>query len=254
VVRARNERPLISFTFDDFPGSALDVGGRILRSHGRTATYYVSLGLLDREEPVGRICSSGHVAAAVAEGHELGCHTFGHCDAWETSPAAFEASILENGRALRRLLPSARFQTMSYPIGLPRPETKRRAGRHFAACRGGGQQLNAGTVDLNQVRAFFLEQSRDRSDVIWDLIERNRVQGGWLIFATHDISSRPTRFGCTPELFEEVVRRSAASGASILPVGAALGKVSGMAAGADVPCRRPADGDASHITIERSAR
>jgi hypothetical protein len=227
----RNATPVISFTFDDFPGSALEVGGRILREHGAFGTYYVSLGLLDREEPVGRICSAGHLGAAIAQGHELGCHTFGHCDAWETRPAAFETSILENRRALQRIAPSASFQTMSYPIGSPRPGTKRRTGRHFAGCRGGGQRLNAGTMDLNQLRAFFLEQSRDRPGVIWDMIERNRVQRGWLIFVTHDVTLRPSRFGCTPEFFEDVVRRSVASGAAVLPVGPALAAASGRGDG-----------------------
>jgi hypothetical protein len=185
------------------------------------------LGLLDREEPVGRICSVGHLTAAVADGHELGCHTFGHCDAWETRPTAFEASILENRQALWRISPAASFETMSYPIGSPRPDTKRRTGRHFAACRGGGQRNNVGVMDLNQLRAFFLEQSRERPDAIWRLIERNRAEGGWLIFVTHDVTSSPSRFGCTPEFFEDVVRRSLASGARVLPVGLALSHVIG---------------------------
>jgi peptidoglycan/xylan/chitin deacetylase (PgdA/CDA1 family) len=223
----RNATPLISFTFDDFPRSALDVGGRILRDHGVAGTYYVSLGLLDRDEPVGRICSSASLAEVLAQGHELGCHTFGHCDAWETRPAAFEASILENRDALGRLLPAARFETMSYPIGSPRPDTKRRTGRHFAGCRGGGQRFNVGTMDLNQLRAFFLEQSRDRPSAIWDIIERNRTEGGWLIFATHDVTAQPSRFGCTPEFFAEVVQRSVRSGARILPVAGALAEAHG---------------------------
>jgi hypothetical protein len=54
--------------------------------------------------------------------------------------------------------------------------------------------------------------------VIRDVIERNREAGGWLIFATHDVCENPTRYGCTPKLFEEVVNCSVKSGALILPV------------------------------------
>src|SRR5438067_1641036 len=38
--------PLISFTFDDFPRSALKTAGRILEEHGIFGTYYGSLGLM----------------------------------------------------------------------------------------------------------------------------------------------------------------------------------------------------------------
>jgi hypothetical protein len=51
--------------------------------------------------------------------------------------------------------------------------------------------------------------------------------GGWLIFATHDIDARPTRFGCAPELFKEVVERAVGSGAKIMTVAKALSVVCG---------------------------
>jgi peptidoglycan/xylan/chitin deacetylase (PgdA/CDA1 family) len=223
----RNATPVVSFTFDDFPRSALEVGGTILREHGAAGTYYAALGLLDRDEPVGRICSSEDLARVVARGHELGCHTFHHRDAWATKPRDFEESILENRRALERLLPGATFPTMSYPINSPRPDTKRRTGRHFSCCRGGGQRINAGTIDQNYLFAFFLEQSRDRPAVIREIIDHNRKERGWLIFVTHDVTPRPSRFGCPPELFERVVRWSVESGAKVLPVAQALAEVGG---------------------------
>lgn len=234
-VEMKNRVPLISFTFDDFPRSALEVGGQILRAHGVAGTYYVSLGLLNRDEPTGRICSSTELTEVLAQGHELGCHTFGHCDAWETDSCSFEESIMANRLALKQILPAADFMTMSYPISMPRPDTKRRTGKHFAACRGGGQKFNLGTVDLNYLQAFFLEQSRDTPDAIWEMIDRNRIAGGWLIFATHDVTPRPTRFGCTPEFFDEVVSRTVKSGATVLPVAQALSLVRGHSLAQDCP-------------------
>lgn len=225
LVKMQNTAPLISFTFDDFPHSALEVGGKILRTYGIRGTYYVSLGLLDRDEPTGLICSSIDLAEVIAEGHELGCHTFDHCDAWKTNPDSFEESIVANRLRLKEILPDAKFATMSYPINTPRPDTKRRSGRHFAGCRGGGQSSNVGEIDLNYMRAFFLEQSRDTPSTIWELIELNCEKNGWLIFATHDISGQPTRFGSTPKAFEAVVRRAIESGAKIVPVDVALREV-----------------------------
>jgi peptidoglycan/xylan/chitin deacetylase (PgdA/CDA1 family) len=230
LVPMRNRAPIVSFTFDDFPVSALDVGGAILEAHGAVGTYYAALGLLGRDEPVGRICAAPDLARALTRGHEIGCHTFGHCDAWATRPGRFEAAILENQHALRALVPGAQFQTMSYPINSPRPDTKRRTGRYFTGCRGGGQRTNAGVVDLNYLFAFFLEQSRDRPEAIREIIARNRDERGWLIFATHDVAAQPSRFGCTPELFEQVVRWSRESGARILPVVQAVSELSGSTA------------------------
>ena len=227
LVRMQNTAPLISFTFDDFPRSALEAGGRILRAYGIGGTYYVSLGLLNQHEPTGLICSSVDLAEVLAEGHELGCHTFDHCDAWKTDPGCFEQSIVDNRIRLQEILPDAKFVTMSYPINTPRPDTKRRSGRHFAGCRGGGQSCNVGEIDLNYMQAFFLEQSRYTPSTIWELIERNCEKNGWLIFATHDVSDQPTRFGSTPKLFEAVVKRAKESGAKIVPVAVALREVCG---------------------------
>lgn len=227
LVTMRNEVPLISFTFDDFPRSSLEVGGSILHAYGIAGTYYVSLGLLNQHEPTGLICSSTDLTEVIAQGHELGCHTLDHCDAWETDPGSFERSIVANRLRLKEILPEAKFETMSYPINTPRPDTKKRSGRHFAGCRGGGQSFNVGEIDLNYLQAFFLEQSRETPSTIWELMERNCEKKGWLILATHDISEQPTRFGCTPGLFEAVVKRATESGAKIVPVAAALRDVCG---------------------------
>lgn len=217
-----SEHPLISFTFDDFPRSALLVGGAILNRFGLAGTYYASLGLLGKEEPSGQIFLPDDLTTLFGRGHELGCHTFSHCHSWETDTEAFERSIIENRAALGRLRSGAEFKSFSYPISLPRPLTKARIAEYFLCCRGGGQTLNVGRVDLNQLSAYFLEKSRHNIRAVKDLIDRNREVRGWLIFATHDISDDPTPFGCNPQFFEEVVQYAVSSGARILPVVKAL--------------------------------
>ena len=161
--RLRNRQPLISFTFDDFPRSALFTGGAVLEEHGAVGTYYASLGLMGQIAPAGEIFHREDLHPLLERGHELGCHTFSHCHAYETPANHFERSILENRQALQALTPGAHFDTLSYPISCPRPDTKRRSARYFSACRAGGQTLNSGTVDLNNLRAFFIEQSREGS-------------------------------------------------------------------------------------------
>jgi peptidoglycan/xylan/chitin deacetylase (PgdA/CDA1 family) len=230
TARALNTRPLaldlrapiVSFTFDDFPRSALFTGGAILEQFGLRGTYYASLGLMGREAPTGQIFLREDLRVLAARGHELGCHTFDHCHSWDTTTPAFERSIIVNKTALEEILPGAAFRTFSYPISPPRPRTKRVVAGRFSCARGGGQTFNADTTDLNYLRAYFLEKARDRPGAIQSVIDANRAQRGWLVLATHDVSRTPTPFGCTPDFFEDVVRRSVESGATILPVAEAL--------------------------------
>lgn len=218
IVQLRLKSPIISFTFDDFPQSAAREAGSILTANGLRGTYYVSLGLMDREIPAGRAFSRDDLEHVVAEGHELGCHTFDHCDAWETATSAFEKSIIANQRAIAQFLPGTAFQTLSYPINCPRPQTKRRAEKYFVCSRAGGQASNIAATDANSLRAFFLEKSNSNPEAVESLIADNWRQNGWLIFATHDVSGNPTPFGCTPEFFERIVRFARNSGSRILPV------------------------------------
>jgi peptidoglycan/xylan/chitin deacetylase (PgdA/CDA1 family) len=166
------------------------------------------------------------VKSLLEEGHELGCHTFDHCNSWKTEPTTFEGSIVRNRRALEEILPGVSFRTLAYPITEPSPLIKRRVGRYFRCCRSGGRSPNVGIIDLNSLGACFLEQSRDNPGALKELVDRNCRERGWLIFATHDISNSPSPYGCTPRLFEDIVGHVVSSGARVLPVVQALAMLS----------------------------
>jgi peptidoglycan/xylan/chitin deacetylase (PgdA/CDA1 family) len=228
--------PIISFTFDDFPRSALLEAGLILRRYGAQGTYYVSLGLMGKQSPLGPMFQAGDLKELVHLGHELGCHTFGHCHSWNTPPAVYERAILQNQQAITEVLPGASFRTFAYPHSAPRLAVKKVASRHFLCCRGGGlkpghylfrhsaggQTFNFGITDLNYLCAFFLEKSRSNPDAVKSLIAQNARARGWLIFATHDVCADPSPFGCTPGFLEQTVQWALESGARILPVVEAL--------------------------------
>lgn len=216
------KRPIISFSFDDFPESAIRCGGAILHKHGLRGTFYASLGLMGKDTATGRLFGTEDLTPLVEQGHELGCHTFSHCHSGETRSDIFERAIRDNRVRLRQLLPSAEFRSFAYPISLPRPFTKRIAGKYFSSCRGGGQTFNSGTIDLNNLSAYFLEKSVHNIDEVKEVINRNDRSRGWLIFATHDITDNPSSYGCPPAFFEEIVRFAIDSGARILPVTEAL--------------------------------
>lgn len=218
-------RSVISFSFDDFPRSALCVGGEILKRYNLSGTYYAALGLLGKDSISGPIAVGEDLKRCLEEGHELGCHTFSHLDSWQTPAKLFEDSVVQNSLALNDLIPGAQFRSFSYPMSEPHPLVKRAVARHFRCCRSGGQRINFGTADLNQLSAYFLEKASESMEPIKNLIDRNMKLGGWIIFASHDISPQPSPYGCTPEFFEEVVRYAVYSGARILPVNEALSSV-----------------------------
>jgi peptidoglycan/xylan/chitin deacetylase (PgdA/CDA1 family) len=212
------EVPIVSFTFDDFPRSSLLTGGAILRHFGAAGSYYAAFGLMGTRGASGDIFVPKDLDTLLEQGHELGCHTFAHCNSAQTRSALFEESIIQNRRALNAILPGTSFKTFSYPFSEPRLRTKQKTGRHFICCRGGNQIFNQGSVDLNDASGYFLEKSRNRPQAVKDMIDRNREARGWLIFATHDICPEPSAFGCSTEFFEEIVGYAANSGARILTV------------------------------------
>jgi peptidoglycan/xylan/chitin deacetylase (PgdA/CDA1 family) len=218
--------PIISFTFDDAPRTAFNTAGDILKTHSAMATFFVSLGLLGLETEVGRIASRDDLMRAIQYGDELGCHTFDHFDTWKTSTNKFVESVVKNKEALDRLLPGTIFRTFAYPINEPKPAVKSRLERYFICCRGGGQLTNVGMSDFNLLKAYFLDR-RNNLDIntVRKMIDYNTSSKGWLIFATHDVADSPSRYGCTPKFFREVVEHTARSGALILPVGKAYDKI-----------------------------
>jgi peptidoglycan/xylan/chitin deacetylase (PgdA/CDA1 family) len=211
--------PYISFTFDDFPRSAFLEGGKILAAAGTRGTYFVSIQLLNSNSSSGLIASRDDLRVLLGDGHELGCHTFEHLDGRLATAAAFERSIVANRSALDAIVPGARLPVFAYPLDGPLLGVKRAVGPRFVACRGGGQAFNTGVIDLNLLKAYFLDW-RNQGDLgaVSDVIRRNAAARGWLIFATHDVATDPSKYGCDPEFFENVVRLAVESGARVVPM------------------------------------
>jgi peptidoglycan/xylan/chitin deacetylase (PgdA/CDA1 family) len=217
--RLESDVPYVSFTFDDFPRTALTEGGTILRRRGVRGTYFVSTQLLGKPSPSGPIATVADVRATLADGHGLGCHTFEHLDGCNSSVDAFERSIKQNRAALADVVPAVELPIFAYPLDGPVLSIKRAVGKHFVGCRGGGQTFNRGVIDLNLLKAYFLDwRNRGNVDAVREVVERNAAERGWLIFATHDVATEPSRYGCEPHFFDEAVRLSIASGARVVPM------------------------------------
>jgi len=213
-------QPYVSFSFDDFPSTAVENGAPLLEKYGARGTFFVSMGLLDTESPVGRIATIDQLRSLVRDGHEIGCHTYDHQDARFADRAVFVRSLVENRSAFRTAFPSLDLRVFAYPLDGPNLSIKLITGQRFLCCRGGEQTFNGRVMDLNLLNAFFLDwRSRDDPSLVEWVIDQSVAANGWLIFACHDVAEEPSQYGCMPNVFESVVRYVTKVGARIRPIG-----------------------------------
>jgi hypothetical protein len=135
-------------------------GGAILKSFGLKGTYYSSFGLMSTQAPVGEIFPPADLRELQRQVDELDGTPLAIAMPGRQNRPHLKTLSCRTGAVLNELLPGASFQTMSYPINVPRVLTKSITDRYFVCCRGGGQTFNVGTADLNCLSAFFLEKSR----------------------------------------------------------------------------------------------
>jgi peptidoglycan/xylan/chitin deacetylase (PgdA/CDA1 family) len=225
TVPMKNARPIVSFTFDDFPCSAARCAGRILEQHDMRGTFYAAGALCGRIVDSIAYYEPSDIAKLNESGHEIACHTFSHVRVSSLNAAALADDIGRNTDYFRALrMPD--LQSFSYPFGGISPGAKLALQRRFETCRGIQPGINSGTADLGLLRATSVYGSRLHPHVV-ELVEQVAVKSGWLIFYTHDVADMPSRYGCTPAVFEELVELVARAGIAVLPIREAAAVVRG---------------------------
>jgi peptidoglycan/xylan/chitin deacetylase (PgdA/CDA1 family) len=225
--------PVVSFTFDDFPRSALEMGGNILKAYGSCGTYYAAMGLMGGVGQLGEYFCLEDLKRLLADGHELGSHTFSHVSCRKTTFPAFEADAQKGREAIINFTGRPEAHQFAYPFGHITLKAKGRIGSQMSSCRSTIKGVNVSPVDLHLLHANCLYHRITDFGSIDQLLRVNDRQRGWLIFYTHDISENPSLFGCKPGQFENVVRSAVHSRARILTVGSVLaGTMGGVPAGA----------------------
>jgi peptidoglycan/xylan/chitin deacetylase (PgdA/CDA1 family) len=210
--------PIVTFTFDDFPRSALTIGGGIVERFGGRATYYVSMGLMNTVNDLGEQFRSTDLHSLIERGHEVANHSFSHPSARKTLFEDFLKDVDHCEKAIRETTTADPSNNFAYPYGEVTLRVKRQLGPRMGSCRGTIGGLNGPDVDLNLLRANRLYGGIEQFDDAKRLILENEMQRSWLIFYSHDIDRNPSRFGCTPALLEEVVSFAANRGARIMTV------------------------------------
>lgn len=225
VVRMANARPIVSFTFDDFPKSALH-GAEILASYNAAGTFYLCSCFCGAAVEGIRYYDAGDVRFLIENNHEVGCHTASHAHVSRMRRDELTADLERNAEFARRNF-NLELATFSFPFGDVSLSSKRLVERRFAACRSSLPGVNRSLADLGALRAVRLYAKLFDAESLKSLAERAAEPGSWLIFYTHDLGESPTEFGCTPALFEAAVRAVIAAGFQVLTVKDAVAALSG---------------------------
>lgn len=216
---------VFSLSFDDIPATAWTEAGPILAQHGVKATYYVCGGLaggVNMDRPQFEV---EHLQALHAAGHEVGCHTFGHTSVLRMDADALRLSLDANAAWVAERLDGHRMTTFAFPFGDATLSAKRAVRERFDLGRGVRDGVNAGREDRALIKSIGLESRRLPGYDIEALMAETAAAKGWLTAYAHDVSDRPTDYGCTPDDLDRVLRLAKAAGLEVLPIGAAWTQV-----------------------------
>jgi peptidoglycan/xylan/chitin deacetylase (PgdA/CDA1 family) len=225
TVRMVNEKPIVSFTFDDFPKSAVRVGAKILERRGATGTFYLSRLFCGAVLEGIDYYDLSDLSNLLHAGHEIGCHTASHLHVPQIQGSRLIDDIDSNAQFVREHLGDFRLTTFAYPFGDIDLRTKLLLQGRFAACRSSFPGVNTGSADLGALRATRLYSSTMTLDQVRARIVEAAKPSSWLVSYTHDVSDAPGPFGCTPALLEMAVDAALSAGCLVLPVRNALGAV-----------------------------
>ena len=218
-------RALISFTFDDFPRSAAWTGADILERFGWRATYFAAAGYAGSQNHLGALFKPGDLLRLRTAGHEIGCHTYGHLDSGCAPVEAVMADCARNRRALAAMGHESDLGVFAFPYGEASPATKKALSQRYRALRGVQPGINRGHADRALLKAVPLDGGTAGLARALDAVRDAAANPGWLIFYGHDVSERPSQWGCAPDFLDEVCQLAADLSCRVMTMGDALTRI-----------------------------
>ncbi|MBN9245630.1 MAG: polysaccharide deacetylase family protein [Mesorhizobium sp.] len=223
------ERPLVSFTFDDFACSAARDAAPALEDAGMRGTFYYAGGLAGLLENGQEIARPDVAADLFSRGHEIGAHTHGHLDVHRTSNRAILEDMEINKRQIAELTDGRAPTSFAYPFGRLDLRSKFLLRQEFGSLRGIKTGVNSGIIDLAHLKAQELYDSSSTIESMNRLLDRVEKRPGWLIFYTHDVKRDPSTSGCSPAYFSAVVDLVRRRGLTVETVADAYARITGQA-------------------------
>ena len=141
------DRPVVTFTFDDFPKSALN-GADVIEKHNGFAGFYACTSFLGQRSPLmGEMFDADTLAELRTRRHEIGAHSHTHLDCARDPLLKVERDIGENLVALSEAGHDETVSAFAFPYGETSYAAKRWVGDVFTTGRGVLAGVNSGAVD-----------------------------------------------------------------------------------------------------------
>jgi peptidoglycan/xylan/chitin deacetylase (PgdA/CDA1 family) len=217
--------PMVSFTFDDIPDTAASIAAPMIEEYGGRATFYVAGGLLNQWSGHWNGADADDIIGLHGKGHEIACHTFTHRRTTDLDADTMAEEIELNRRFLEGLDSSIRLDNFAHPYGSVSVSRKGQLAGTFRSARSILPGVNSGSIDLHFLRATPLVNQHIDADGIDRVFDETVETGGWLIFYGHDIATKPSPYGCTPQLLRHALQAAAKRKLPILTVAEALRRV-----------------------------
>ena len=223
------DRPIITFSFDDCPRSALELGAVRLQARDWRGTFYVSGGLAGITNHHGELFEPEDLLSLKENGHEIACHGYSHLDASRLPAEVVTADAARN----RAFLKAAGLQdaptSYAFAYGESTPQAKKRLLETYSSLRGVQPGINRGVADRGLLKAVPLDGGDDGLKRAVEAVKDVARNPGWLIFYGHDVQKQPSEWGCSPEFLDVVLHAVEQSGAQVMTQSEALAAIESRA-------------------------
>jgi len=196
------KRVAVSFSFDDARASQVDVGVPLFDKYRARVTFYVNPRNMEKRLDAWK--------SAAQKGYELGNHSDQHpCTGnfvWSRTRALedytldrMKTELASTSTAIEKLV-GVKPSTFAYPCG--QKFVGRGAGTRsyvpvvaelFLAGRGFRDEVSNDPSYVDLAQTMGIDSDGLSFEQMKALVEQARQNGGWVVFAGHDIASKPAR-------------------------------------------------------------
>lgn len=212
--------PIVSFSFDDAPKSAIELGARMLEDNGITGTYYLTGSHCGQSFEGVEQYTDTDILRLAENGHEIACHSFSHSRFRRANEAEISDDLSSNQKFFANALkkPDFRFDSFAYPYGEFDAKSREYIGERYLNARGVYRGVNHGVLDFANLKTTPLEKRRFSEKYLQSHLRTAIKKNGWVIFFTHDIADDCSIYGSTPEILEQTIKAVKDLGIEILTV------------------------------------
>ncbi|MEM6535823.1 MAG: polysaccharide deacetylase family protein [Pseudomonadota bacterium] len=211
-------RPMISFTFDDFPISAAENGAAVVEAFNAKATFYACTGLSGLKTPLGEMFTDRTLETLSARGHQIAAHSHAHIDCSIANIRTIQADLTRNLLALRDYVDPAYPCHFAWPFGETQTDTKQELKSLMATARGILPGINRKGSDRVQLRSYAIMRDEWTVERAEKAIEKAALSGGWVILHTHDVQDQPSDIGTRPSTLRYLAKLARNSGLDIVSI------------------------------------